>query len=250
MSISLRRPLSGGQKTASLAVLYFVQGLPYGFQDKLVPLVLIERGHSASSVALTRLLLLPWLAKPLLAPLIETVIAFLHHHLSCCALLLFHSSLSSSLIRECSTDVCARICKHRLCGLPALALCGEEPHIGRQLDRQSDSQSVRQSETETAADRIRQLREDLRCRYGCVQVVQSRHQRRRWYPQCLAAALCASAVVSLLPDGSIGSVRCKPISCADDGRGHLSKSPKCLLLLLLLMCPTYVQACHTVPQPS
>ncbi len=98
MSISLREPLSSGQKTASLAVLYFVQGLPYGFQDKLVPLVLIERGHSASSVALTRLLLLPWLAKPLLAPLIETVIAFLHH-LPRCARSFSFSSLSSSLIR-------------------------------------------------------------------------------------------------------------------------------------------------------
>lgn len=63
------------QKITSLGLLYFVQGLPYGFQDKLVPLVLIARGHSASSVALTRLLLLPWLAKPLLAPLIDTVIA-------------------------------------------------------------------------------------------------------------------------------------------------------------------------------
>ena len=75
MSIHTRTPLSNGQKTLSLGVLYFVQGLPYGFQDKLVPLLLIVRGHSASAVALTRLLLLPWLEKRLLAPLIDTVIA-------------------------------------------------------------------------------------------------------------------------------------------------------------------------------
>ena len=53
------------------------------------------KGHSHSTVALTRLLLLPWLMKPLFAPLIDTVNVFLfnssppppppplhHHHLA------------------------------------------------------------------------------------------------------------------------------------------------------------------------
>lgn len=112
MTIILRKPLSSVQKTVSLAVLYFVQGLPYGFQDKLVPLVLIERGHSASSVALTRLLLLPWLAKPLLAPLIETVIAFLLH-LPCC----YISTLPH--VDKNAEMTCANM-QRLLCGLAAL----------------------------------------------------------------------------------------------------------------------------------
>lgn len=59
---------------------------------------------------------------------------------------------------------------------------------------------------------------------------------------CGSSSSLVPAMVSLLPDGSIGGVRCKPISCTD-GRGHLSKSPKSPLLLLLV---SYVQACHTV----
>lgn len=61
------------RKSLSLGVLYLVQGFPYGFQDKLIPLVLIEKGHSPSAVSSIRLLLLPWLAKALFAPLIDTV---------------------------------------------------------------------------------------------------------------------------------------------------------------------------------
>lgn len=122
MSIKLRRPLSSGQKTASLAVLYFVQGLPYGFQDKLVPLVLIERGHSASSVALTRLLLLPWLGKPLLAPLIETVIAFS---------LYLPSSYISTLPHVDKNDVCEYAKTFVWVGS---AFCGHETHTETEKD--------------------------------------------------------------------------------------------------------------------
>lgn len=83
------------RKSFVLGVLYFIQGLPYGLQDKFIPLMLIMKGHSHSTVALTRLLLLPWLMKPLFAPLIDTVNVFLfnssppppppplhHHHLA------------------------------------------------------------------------------------------------------------------------------------------------------------------------
>ncbi|KAI2801896.1 Major facilitator super domain-containing protein 3 [Blomia tropicalis] len=61
------------RKSFVLGVLYFIQGLPYGLQDKFIPLMLIMKGHSHSTVALTRLLLLPWLMKPLFAPLIDTI---------------------------------------------------------------------------------------------------------------------------------------------------------------------------------
>nr|XP_046908384.1 major facilitator superfamily domain-containing protein 3-like [Dermatophagoides farinae] len=63
--------LSLTECTIFLGLLYFIQGFPYGFQDKLIPLLLIIKGHSPSTIGFIRLLLLPWLMKPLFAPLID-----------------------------------------------------------------------------------------------------------------------------------------------------------------------------------
>lgn len=59
--------------TLILGLLYFVQGFPYGFQDKFIPLLLIINGHSPSIVCLTRLLMIAWVLKIFAAPLIDTV---------------------------------------------------------------------------------------------------------------------------------------------------------------------------------
>lgn len=56
---------------AYLTVLYFLQGVPYGVQDKLLPQHLRSSRFSYSKVALARILLVPWLCKPLLASYIE-----------------------------------------------------------------------------------------------------------------------------------------------------------------------------------
>ena len=65
--------LSSTECTIFLGLLYFIQGFPYGFQDKLIPLLLIIKGHSPSTIGFIRLLLLPWLTKALFAPLIDMV---------------------------------------------------------------------------------------------------------------------------------------------------------------------------------
>ncbi|OTF70249.1 hypothetical protein BLA29_011020, partial [Euroglyphus maynei] len=65
--------LSPNECTILLGLLYFIQGFPYGFQDKLIPLLLIIKGHSPSTIGFIRLLLLPWLMKALFAPLIDMV---------------------------------------------------------------------------------------------------------------------------------------------------------------------------------
>ena len=54
-----------------LFVLYFGQGLPYGFQVKLLPLLLRKQSLSLSKVGLSRLLSLPWIFKFSVAPLID-----------------------------------------------------------------------------------------------------------------------------------------------------------------------------------
>ena len=54
-----------------LWALYFVQGLPFGFQATAVPVLLRERGASLVLVGLSGVLALPWLLKPLWSPLVD-----------------------------------------------------------------------------------------------------------------------------------------------------------------------------------
>ncbi|KAL3243646.1 hypothetical protein MRX96_047416, partial [Rhipicephalus microplus] len=56
---------------AYLTVLYFLQGVPYGVQDKLLPQHLRSNRFSYSKLTLARVLLVPWLCKPLFASFIE-----------------------------------------------------------------------------------------------------------------------------------------------------------------------------------
>lgn len=59
-------------KLALLAGLYLVQGLPYGLQSGLLPVLLRARGSSLTRVGLAKLLYAPWLFKLLWAPLVGT----------------------------------------------------------------------------------------------------------------------------------------------------------------------------------
>ncbi len=52
-------------------MLYFVQGLPFGFQSKGLKLALTSLGLSMTKVTLAGLLSLPWSLKPLLAPFVD-----------------------------------------------------------------------------------------------------------------------------------------------------------------------------------
>ena len=56
-----------------LSLLYFGQGLPYGFQVKVLPLFLRTRNISLSGVSLSRLLSLPWIFKFAIAPLVDSI---------------------------------------------------------------------------------------------------------------------------------------------------------------------------------
>ncbi|XP_063876096.1 major facilitator superfamily domain-containing protein 3-like [Scylla paramamosain] len=65
------RPGVGYGALASLGWLYLVQGIPYGLQDKFLPVQLRSLGLNYSSVSLLKLLLVPWIAKGVWAPLVE-----------------------------------------------------------------------------------------------------------------------------------------------------------------------------------
>jgi MFS family permease len=56
---------------ALLSVLYFAQGLPFGVQAIALPVYLRASGVSLSSIGFLGVLSLPWLAKPLWAPLVD-----------------------------------------------------------------------------------------------------------------------------------------------------------------------------------
>lgn len=59
------------KKLLPLLLLYFSQGLPFGFQATALPLLLRERGVSLQAIGLASVLAAPWLAKPLWAPLVD-----------------------------------------------------------------------------------------------------------------------------------------------------------------------------------
>ena len=54
-----------------LMFLYFIQGLPYGFQARFLPILLREQGVSLTNLGFFKLLLVPWLCKALWAPLVD-----------------------------------------------------------------------------------------------------------------------------------------------------------------------------------
>jgi MFS transporter, PAT family, beta-lactamase induction signal transducer AmpG len=58
-----------------LTMLYIVQGLPYGFQAKALPILLRENGASLTIISLLSVLALPWMLKILWAPLVDR-----YHH--------------------------------------------------------------------------------------------------------------------------------------------------------------------------
>ncbi|NVB36469.1 MFS transporter [Pseudenhygromyxa sp. WMMC2535] len=54
-----------------LSVFYVVQGLPFGFQAKALPIYLAASGVSLTDIGFTGALSAPWLLKPLWAPLVD-----------------------------------------------------------------------------------------------------------------------------------------------------------------------------------
>jgi len=54
-----------------LAALYFVQGLPFGFQATVLPIYLRVNGVSLTGIVLLGMLAAPWLLKALWAPLVD-----------------------------------------------------------------------------------------------------------------------------------------------------------------------------------
>jgi len=58
-------------KLGLLSALYFVQGLPFGFQSTALPIYLIQQGVSVAAIGFLSVLWLPWLFKPLWAPAVE-----------------------------------------------------------------------------------------------------------------------------------------------------------------------------------
>lgn len=59
------------KKLLPLVLLYFSQGLPFGFQVTALPLLLRERGVSLQAIGFAGLLAAPWLSKALWAPLVD-----------------------------------------------------------------------------------------------------------------------------------------------------------------------------------
>ena len=59
------------EKFLTLAILYFIQGVPYGFQARFLPIYQRENNISLTNIGLLKMLLWPWLLKPLWAPFVD-----------------------------------------------------------------------------------------------------------------------------------------------------------------------------------
>ena len=62
---------STSAKLALLGMLYFAEGLPFGFQAKALPLLLRAHGTSLTAIGFAGALSAPWLAKALWAPCVD-----------------------------------------------------------------------------------------------------------------------------------------------------------------------------------
>jgi MFS family permease len=60
-----------GRKLGILSALYFVQGLPFGFQATALPVYLREAGLSLTAIGFATALSLPWMLKAFWAPLVD-----------------------------------------------------------------------------------------------------------------------------------------------------------------------------------
>jgi MFS transporter, PAT family, beta-lactamase induction signal transducer AmpG len=63
--------LSGTTKLGMLGALYFSQGLPFGFFNQGLPVILRSRGYSLKEIGLSSLLAAPWALKWLWAPFVD-----------------------------------------------------------------------------------------------------------------------------------------------------------------------------------
>jgi len=59
------------KKLSTLLILYFAQGLPFGFQATALPVLLRARGVSLQAIGFASLLAAPWLTKALWAPWVD-----------------------------------------------------------------------------------------------------------------------------------------------------------------------------------
>ena len=67
--MSARQPLAA--RVGILSVFYLVQGLPFGFQAKALPVYLTAQGLSLTEVGFAGAVSAPWLLKPLWAPIVD-----------------------------------------------------------------------------------------------------------------------------------------------------------------------------------
>src|SRR5262249_8749220 len=63
--------MSFARRVAILSALYLAQGLPFGFQSFALQIFLRRQGVSLAALGFVSALSLPWLAKPLWAPLVD-----------------------------------------------------------------------------------------------------------------------------------------------------------------------------------
>ena len=71
MTSTTRSAALGAGTLVTLGMLYFAQGLPYGFFTQALPVVLRQSGYTLTEISATGLLFAPWAVKFLWAPYVD-----------------------------------------------------------------------------------------------------------------------------------------------------------------------------------
>uniref|UniRef100_T1J909 Major facilitator superfamily (MFS) profile domain-containing protein n=1 Tax=Strigamia maritima TaxID=126957 RepID=T1J909_STRMM len=92
-------------KVSFLLMLYFVQGLPFGLQEKFLPIYFRVKGYDYTRIFFFRLIHLPWMCKMLWAPFVDQI----ENKRKCVAITLFLLTLCNLLASYMDPDNCMRI---------------------------------------------------------------------------------------------------------------------------------------------
>ena len=97
--LAMKRSFSGRIRLfAEFSFLYFLQGMPYGFQVKYLPLLMRQNGYELSRISLLSLVSLPWIMKFSWAKLFDRFEDYEKYWISGC--LMFLSLISASFTMD------------------------------------------------------------------------------------------------------------------------------------------------------
>ncbi|XP_072017673.1 major facilitator superfamily domain-containing protein 3-like [Amphiura filiformis] len=93
-------------KIGTLLLLYLVQGIPYGFQSRFLPIYLRTQGMSLTNLGFFKILLIPWALKVFWAPLIDNYASKRFWLLASLGCLATSCAMATAITPDHTTSLC------------------------------------------------------------------------------------------------------------------------------------------------